>query len=235
MEVLKIENLYAGYNGDNILYDINLNVNKNTIYLVIGPNGSGKSTLLKIIAGMILPKRGKIYYLGEEITYLPVYKRVKLGIKMMPQIRAIYPYMTVKENLEIGGYYLRKEILEKMIEDLIELFPNFKYKLNTKAYNLSGGEQRLLELLMTLIGRPRLALLDEPTAMLSPKYTSMILHKINEIKEIMNIPIILVEQKIFEAMKIADQVCMMDLGRVIYYGEKEDAYIKNALFSLFFG
>jgi branched-chain amino acid transport system ATP-binding protein len=235
MEILETRSIYAGYDGDYILFDINLNIKRNSIYLIVGPNGSGKSTLLKVIAGMILPKKGKIYYMKKDITRLPTYERVKMGIKMMLQIRATYPYLSIKENLEIGGYYLKREILEEEIENLLELFPNFKNKLHTKAYSLSGGEQRLLELFMTLIGRPQLVLLDEPTAMLSPKYTNIILNKIDEIKDVLKITVVLVEQKISEAIKISEQLCIMDLGKLVYCGDKDDTYIRSSLINLFFG
>ncbi len=228
--MLKVENIYSGYEKMEIIKGISLEVGKREIVAIIGPNGSGKSTFLKTIFGTVKIFKGKIYFNGEDITKLKPNEIVSRGISYVPQTENVFLNLTVMENLELGAYL--KKNYEK-IEDIFDIFPVLKEKRKEKAINLSGGERQMLAIARALIQEPKLLLLDEPSAGLAPKLVGEILEKINEIKEL-GLGVVLVEQNVKKALNIADRVCVFVGGKKVYEGSPTELE-KVDIGKLFFG
>jgi len=230
--MLKIENLTVEYRRDiEILKNISLFVPENKVTAVIGPNGAGKSTLVKTIAGLIRPKRGSITLDGVRIDGMSAEERVKHGIGVVLQRRSVFPQMTVKENLMLGGWIIKgdKKALEETLEFVLELFPDLKQRLALKAGSLSGGLQRVLEIARAMMSRPKLLLLDEPSAGLSPMMVKHVYRLIDNLKK-NNTTIFLVDQNIRQCVDAADYVYVLELGEIKCGGRKEE--ISESLFNL---
>ena len=219
--MLRVENLNAGYEKLQILFDISLKAESKKITSIIGPNGSGKSTLLKAIFGLINIYSGKIYLKDKDITYLRPHEKVKIGIVYIPQTDNVFTNLTVKENLKIAGFTLDKLKLEKKINEVLEFFPNLKGMLNRRAMFLSGGERQMLAIAMGLIKEPKVIMLDEPSANLSPKVSEEIFEKIYDLKYYDEISIILVEQNVRKALEISDYTYVLIGGKKVLEGKPE--------------
>lgn len=214
--------IHAGYNGREILRGMTLVVNSGEIVAIIGPNGAGKSTVLKSVSGFIIPKQGKINFDGKDITSLETNKRMSVGIGYFLQGGEVFSDMTVYENLEMGGVYLKKSVFKERLEETLNLFPKLKDKLNKRAGLLSGGERQMLALGMIIVNRPKLLLLDEPSAGLAPTLVKVVMEKIVEISKTYNMAILLVEQKIGEALKIAERGYLLKNGQVAFEGSSDE-------------
>lgn len=215
--LFELIDIRAGYNGREILTGTTLIVNSCEIVALIGPNGAGKSTVLRVASGFIFPRQGKITFDGIDITYLETNKRMSLGIGYFLQGGEVFSDMTVYENLEMGSN-LKKTILKERIEEAMNLFPLLKDKLKKRAGLLSGGEKQMLALGMIMLNRPKLLLLDEPSAGLAPGLVKGIMEKIVEINNTYNTAILLVEQKVREALEIADRGYLFKNGQVVFEG-----------------
>ncbi|HDD64798.1 MAG TPA: ABC transporter ATP-binding protein [Firmicutes bacterium] len=213
--MLKIENLKAGYGKREVLHGINLEIKGNFTYLLVGPNGAGKSTLLKTIAGFLRPEEGKIYFKGEDITFLSPAERSKRKIGYFFQGGEVFRNLTVKENLEIAGLSMERKELLSRIEVIYGLFPKLKKLENRRAGLLSGGERHQLALGMIFLKKPEFILLDEPSAGLAPSVVKEVLLAIKKMKEMDSVTILLVEQNISEGLKISDFVYPMKTGQII--------------------
>ncbi|MEM2960095.1 MAG: ABC transporter ATP-binding protein [Candidatus Bathyarchaeia archaeon] len=221
--MLIVEEIFVGYYKDiNILQGVSIKAEEAQIISIIGPNGVGKSTLLKTIYGFLEPNRGRILYNGHDITGIKPYTALKRGLAYIPQRRNVFPYLTVEENLELGGWNFRraKAQIRQKLEENYERFPNLAAKRKVKAGFLSGGEQQMVELARALMSDPALLLIDEPTAGLSPKLAKEIHSKIVELKE-EGKTIVMVEQNIREAIAISSYVYVLDLGRNKAEGPRE--------------
>ena len=181
--LLKTENIFAGYGKREVLFGVDVKIDEGSSVLLMGPNGSGKSTFIKVIVGLLKPYKGKIFFKGEDISSLSVEKRINMGIGYLKQDRNIFPALTVRENLELGGYGLDSQGIKEGIERIFTYFPFLKEKLNIRAGLLSGGERQALAIGMVLMKRKEILLLDEPTAGLSPVAARKILESIMNIKE----------------------------------------------------
>lgn len=219
--LLEIENLKAGYEGMEILHDIDFQLQSKEIVALIGPNGAGKSTLLKSIFHLTEIYSGKIFFKEKNITNIDTNRLIQLGISYVPQGRQVFPSLTVLENLELGIFVERKGIsLEKNIEDIFERFPFLRERKNDLVGNLSGGEQQLLAIGRALMQKPELLLLDEPSLGLAPKVMKEIFNTIQEINN-EGIAIIIVEQNARQAVKIADKIYVLEDGKIALEGGKE--------------
>lgn len=225
--LLKLTDIHAGYNGREILAGITLEINTGEIVALIGANGAGKSTVLKVISGFIFPKLGKITFAGTDITYLETNKRMSMGIGYFLQGGEVFPDMSVYENFEMGGASLKKSVFNERLDETLNLFSLLKDKLNKRAGLLSGGERQMLALGMIILNRPKLLLLDEPSAGLAPGLVKGIMEKIVEINKTYNTAILLVEQKIGVALSIADRGYLLKNGQVALEGNPEE--IKEAI------
>jgi ABC-type branched-subunit amino acid transport system ATPase component len=212
MGILDVRNIYSGYGKIEVLHNISIHVEQNEIVCIIGPNGSGKSTLLKTIFGLIKPRQGSILFSGKEITQVEPEEKVKRGISYIPQGRNVFPSLTVKENLEMGGTPLRhSKAIEKAIQNIFQRYPILNNRKETRAGSLSGGEKQLLALAMGMMVQPKLMLLDEPSLGLAPKVIEEIYERINTINR-EEVTFVIVEQNARKALRLAHRAYVLDLG-----------------------
>jgi branched-chain amino acid transport system ATP-binding protein len=221
---LEVKNLHVAYEKDLfILKGLNMRVPAGQIVIVIGPNGSGKSTLLKAVAGILKPGMGSIVLDQQDISGIELDEIITRGISYIPQERAIFPYMSVTENLELGCWIFkknRKQVRER-IEWALQRFPVLKERRRLQAGSLSGGLQRTLDIAKSLLPNPSLLLVDEPSVGLSPLIAQSIYEELHALKR-EGRTILLVDQDVRAAMEIADQVYVMDIGTVKTHGLRED-------------
>jgi branched-chain amino acid transport system ATP-binding protein len=213
MALLVIENVTVGYGGGpNILNGLSLVIESGKTYCIIGPNGAGKSTLLKTICGLLHPREGSVTFKGEVLNQLRTDEILRRGISFVPQDRSLFPDMTVKENLRMGGYILseRKELDERINEVLLK-FPILEERRSQQAKTLSGGQQQMLAIGRALVLRPEVIMLDEPSLGLAPKIAQSIFDNIALLKEY-GMTVILVEQNARKGLECADWGCVLDLG-----------------------
>tara|TARA_Y100000992_G_scaffold245712_1_gene176988 strand:+ start:563 stop:1276 length:714 start_codon:yes stop_codon:yes gene_type:complete len=231
--ILECNGIAAGYvKGLNILQGIDLVVNDGEIVSIIGPNGAGKSTLLKAIMSLIKVSAGRFYINGTEKTNLSTHKIVMEGIGYVPQVANVFPSLTIEENLEIGSWSIKqkKEALKKIYSD----FPLLSDRKKDKAGNLSGGQRQILALGRALITSPKLLLLDEPSAGLSPVAINEVFTSIKEINE-SGVSILLVEQNAKRALGFSDRGYVLDQGRNAYQGSGEELLNDPRVIDLYLG
>lgn len=220
--MLTIENLNTGYGKKQIVYDVSMNVNGGEIVSIIGPNGAGKSTILKAVAGIIETWSGSIKLDGKNIANNSIYKNIISGLTFSPQGNIVFDELKVMENLELGGFHLDKGKLRERIDRVLEIFPVLKNRLNQIAGTLSGGEQQMLALSRALIPEPKLLLLDEPSLGLAPNLLGDIFEKLKDINKELSLPMLIVEQKVKEILKISDRVYSIKLGKVAFDGKASE-------------
>lgn len=208
---LEVNGLRSGYDGVPVLKDLAFEV-KDEIFAILGANGAGKTTLLATLARLIPPMAGSIRFLGEDVTRLPPYETAARGIGYVPQERGTFPDLTVLENLNVGGMIGRRSREERM-DEVLELFPDLRGKAAQPAGTLSGGESRMVACARALMQDPRVLLLDEPTAGLSPLYVDLFFDKIREIHQARGVAIVLAEQNATKALQVADRVMVLSLGQ----------------------
>ncbi len=227
--ILEISNLTVGYYTDiDILTNIHLKVEEGAIVAIIGPNGAGKSTLLKSIFGLLRPKKGNVVFDGNDITGKRPTDIIKKGMAYTPQMRAIFPQMTVRENLEMGAWVYKKEKARvgTLIDNLLKEFPVLNEHQDMKATFLSGGQARMLEIAKSLVLSPKMLLIDEPSAGLMPSLTANIYDRLKKMNKD-GVSILLVDQRIREAVEIADYVYMISVG--VNSAEGTGTYFKENL------
>ena len=213
---LSVTDLHAAYQRDLfILRGVDIEVAEGSITIVIGPNGSGKSTLLKSIAGILNPRKGTVVLGGNEITGIEFDSIIRQGIAYIPQDRAVFPQMTVSENLELGCWIFRKEQarVRAQVKWALDRFPALRDKSDFLAGSLSGGLQRTIDIAKALLSDPSLLLVDEPSVGLSPVMAQAIYSELLSLKK-EGRTILLVDQDVRSAMQIADYVYVLELGKV---------------------
>jgi len=229
--MLKLEGVSVCYGMIDALKGISLTVERGEIVALIGANGAGKSTTLMSIAGITPLRSGSIWYEGSTISGRPAYKVVQMGISQVPEGRRIFPRMTVRENLEMGGFSRNKRELAGDIERVFGMFPVLSERNSQLGGTLSGGEQQMLAIGRALMSRPRLLLLDEPSLGLAPIIVSRIFKIIKEINQ-QGTTILLVEQNAKAALRLAHRAYVMETGKIVMQGEasvlEKDPGIKRA-------
>jgi branched-chain amino acid transport system ATP-binding protein len=208
---LQVDGLRSGYHGVTVLKGLDFSVG-DEIFAVLGANGAGKTTLLATLARLIPLMAGRIVFNGEDVSRLPPYETAGRGIGYVPQEKGTFPGLTVLENLSVGGMIGKRPRDERMAE-VLDLFPDLRALQAQKAGTLSGGESRMLACGRALMQDPRVLLLDEPTAGLSPLYVDMFFDKIREIHETRGVAIVLAEQNATKALEVADRVMVLSLGQ----------------------
>jgi branched-chain amino acid transport system ATP-binding protein len=217
--MLEVEKISAAYGQVQILWDVSFKVEEKEIVSIIGPNGAGKTTLVKTIVGLIHAKNGSIRFKEENIDKLPPYEILKKGITLVPEGRDIFPRLTVEENLFLGAYTVNdNQAVKKTKEEAYEIFPILKKKEKVLAQTLSGGEQQMLVICRSLMSRPQLLILDEPSLGLAPIIVEKVLDTLEKINED-GVTILLVEQNIRDSLNIADSAYVLEEGKIIIEGE----------------
>ncbi len=206
-------NMTGGYGGEDIIHGCDIEVDRNQIVVIVGPNGAGKSTAMKAMLGMISLKEGSLILDGSDISKLTPQDRVAAGIAFVPQTMNIFSELTVEENLEMGAF-LREDNVKETIEEIYNLFPAMKDKRNQLAGELSGGQRQQVAVSRALMTRPKVLMLDEPTAGVSPIVMKEIFERIITIKN-SGVAIVIVEQNAKQALNIAD------FGYVLVGGENK--------------
>src|SRR5258708_5232609 len=179
--VLEVEKLTAGYGGPPVISGVSIAAKQGAITAIVGPNGAGKSTLVNAIAGLIRPSEGAVRVKGVDVTGLPAEKLVRRGLAYVPQVANVFPDLTIRENLDMGGYS-RKDGVRERIDELFKLFPDLAASSSRKAHALSGGQRTMLALARGLMVDPAVLILDEPSARLAPKFQGLISERIEEIR-----------------------------------------------------
>jgi len=215
--LLTVDNVFAAYQpGVDILQGMSLTVPTGGLVLVIGPNGAGKSTLLKTVFGLLEAHRGTVELEGRSIANLPSHEIKRLGVSYVPQELNTFPQLTVEENLKVGGWTLRKEParLKERIAKVYEIFPVLAQRRRDKAGSLSGGQGRMLSVAREMITEPRLMLVDEPTVGLAPNLAEQVYELLQTARRAISTTILLVDQNVSDALRHAEDVVMMNLGKV---------------------
>ncbi|MFQ5774742.1 MAG: ABC transporter ATP-binding protein [Kiloniellaceae bacterium] len=219
--MLEVKNLFVGYYRDlNILQDLTITAGQGRITTVLGANGVGKSTALKAIYGFLRPNAGEIYLNGESIIETPTHKRIQKGLAYIPQQPGIFRHMSVEENLEVGAWTFRRDRrqVRQKIEENYARFPILRDKRKQVTGELSGGQQRMVEIGRTLMSEPKVLLVDEPTAGLSKMLSREVYQMLRDLRDKEGLTILLVDQEIRQALKISDYVYVLELGRNKYEG-----------------
>lgn len=234
MPILKVENLSTGYGKKQVLFNVNFEVNTGDIVLVAGSNGSGKSTLLKAIYGM-LPQwdNGRVKFDGEDITGLPTAALLKRGLLYIPQKNNLFEDLTVKENLEMAGLSLNKELLKNRIEYVLSLFTGLSRLLRHTPMKLSGGERQLLSLSMATLHQPKMILFDEPFIGLSPNNICFISEKLMELHKKNVTTLFLAEHRIKESLLFVTKIIGLKIGYLVAGYDIENNFSTKILEELF--
>lgn len=216
--MLKVENLSVQYGAFKALHNVSLTVQDGLIVSIVGANGAGKTTLLNTISGLLRPVQGRIYYDGTELTAMPAHQIARFGIVQVPEGRKLFPAMTVQDNLLTAAMYPRaKAGRERTLEEVYELFPVLRDRRHQLARTLSGGEQQMLAIGRSIMAKPRLIMLDEPSLGLAPLIVRQIFEVVQELKR-RGQTVLLVEQNVRHSLLIADYAYVLEVGQVVLEG-----------------
>jgi len=216
---LVVERINCYYGRAHVLKDVSISVSPGEVLCLLGRNGAGKTTTLRAVMGIVRPKSGSIKLDGVELTKIPAHQIPKLGIAYVPQGRGLFPSFTVEENLRMGLFI--RDSNERAFKRVLDLFPVLRERLKQKARTLSGGEQQMLSIARALCTEPKLLMLDEPTEGLMPTLVVKLFEIIKDLKSL-NIGILLVEQRIDAAFKLADRVAVMENGSIVYESTSDE-------------
>jgi len=231
--LLEVKKLVSGYQKKGVLRRVSLDVEEGEIVGVIGHNGAGKTTLLKSIFGLLRPWAGEVIYGGKDITGRSTALNVRDGLSYMPQGQGLFPDLSVIDNLELGDYGLGKTRSIVSLDQVLELFPILKDRRAQKAGTLSGGEQRMLSLGITLMQSPNLLFLDEPSLGLGPVIVQHVMETIKEINSRFETAIMIVEQNIDAASMLVNRFFIIKIGQIVFSGSSDIAQDKRRLWELF--
>ncbi len=220
MRILEGKDVYSGYGDTEILHGVSIYLNEGETVTIIGPNGAGKSTLLKTIMGYLTPTQGKITFRDQDVTNSGPDEKVRKGIGYVPQLENVFPSLTVEENLEMGGYIEDKRHVRQRIGEAYELFPVLGERRGQRVRTMSGGQRQMLAMARALMTEPCLLLLDEPSAGLSPKVSTMVFEKIQAIHQ-QGKTIMIVEQDAYQSLEISDRGYVLAMGQNEY---EDDAH-----------
>lgn len=234
--LLTTEGLAAGYvPGQPVVNDLSIAVEAGEVVTIVGPNGAGKSTLLKAIVGLGLVFAGTTFFDGVDVTNLSLEDRVRRGIGYVPQEADVFGALSVAENLEMGGYLLGRAEIPRRVRELVQLFPQLQQLLHHRADQLSGGERKLLAVARGMMPRPRVLILDEPTANLSPQRAGDVLKEYVRRLADEGVAVLLVEQRVRAALAISDRGYLLVSGRHATSGTPEELLGNEEFVKLYLG
>ena len=220
--LLNVTNLNVFYGDAQALWDINFKVHEGEAFSIIGSNGAGKSTILKALSGLMRPSSGQIEFLGSRIDGKSPMEMVDIGISLVPEGRGLFSTLTVMENLELGAFTKRaRPLMQKTLEQMANVFPIIRTRPNQLAGKMSGGEQQMVAIARALMSKPKLLMLDEPSLGLAPIIVKGMFEIIAILKE-QGATILLVEQNIHQALRIADHACVIKTGRITMIGTGQE-------------
>ena len=232
---LELEGVFAGYGGADVLKGVGLTVRPGSLSCIVGPNGAGKSTLLAVVSGLLRPRAGTVAFDGVSLDRLSPREILRRGICQIPQARSIFPRMTVRENLELGGLILRdRALVVRRRLELEERFPLLRDRANEPGGSLSGGQQRLVEIARALMLDPKLMILDEPSAGLEPRLAKFVYETLDQMRE-SGRTILLVEQNVRAGLGIATHAVVLESGRIRIEGTGRELLEDPTIASLFLG
>ena len=233
--LLKLSNIYAGYDGSDVLKDVSIEVEQGTTTCIVGPNGAGKSTVLRVLSGLLKPRLGKIIFDGRSLVGLQPRQILALGIVQVPQSHSLFPSMTVRQNVRMGAFTLHdNSLIERRLREVEEMFPVVKTRSHEKAGNLSGGQQRLVEFARCLMLDPRVILLDEPSMGLDPKTFKQVVETI-QVMQSNGRTILLIEQNARTGLSIANNGVVLESGQVRLVGSHTDILNNPEIGRLYLG
>jgi branched-chain amino acid transport system ATP-binding protein len=220
--MLKVEGLSAGYSDLPVISDVSITVNEGQFVSIVGPNGAGKTTLFKTISGILAPKSGRMQFENVDLAAVPASRRPHLGIAHVPEGRQVFPSLTVMENLEMGAFTeAGRRNWKQNLERILTWLPVLADRRSQLAGTLSGGEQQMVAVGRGLASSPKLLMLDEPSMGLAPTIADFIFEKLLEIRRDTRLTILLVEQRVAEALESADHGYVLEAGRVVLEGNNE--------------
>lgn len=220
MSLLEVRGLHAHYGKSHILHGVDLTIAEATIVSLLGRNGSGRSTTLKAIMGLVQPSAGTVCLAGRDLAGRRPYEICRHGIGFVPEERLVFPNLTIEENLLMGMQPPVPGAPAWTVAEMYDYFPRLKERRAVRAGYLSGGEQQMLTMCRSLLGNPRLLLIDEPTEGLAPKIVEVVMEVILDIRR-RGVAVVLVEQKLTIALKVASQVMVMGHGEIVFGGTPE--------------
>jgi branched-chain amino acid transport system ATP-binding protein len=233
--LIRIDGLTAGYGSTPVIHDLNLTIEEGTLCAIVGPNGHGKTTLLKTISGLIKVFQGSVTFAGRDITHERVDRIVARGIVHVPQGDLVYPQMTVRDNLLMGGYLEGgSSQLEKRLETVFELFPKLEERQKQHANSLSGGERRMLGIGRGLMTNGRVVMIDEPSLGLAPIVIEQIYKVINLLMS-EGKTIIIVEENVTRVTDLAKEIFLLDTGRFVWNGAPDELMKNRELLKTYLG
>jgi branched-chain amino acid transport system ATP-binding protein len=216
--LLRLEGIDAFYGDLQALYDVSLEVEQGRVFALVGANAAGKSTTLRVISGLVTPRRGRVVLDGQDLTRVPAYQRVDLGIVQVPEGRRLFPFMTVTENLLLGAHTARARAeRDATLKYVYTLFPVLEERRAQLAGSLSGGEQQMCAIGRALMAKPRVLMLDEPTLGLAPVLVKRIFDTVRTINAD-GMTVLLVEQNVRQALTLAHRAAVLESGHLVLHG-----------------
>jgi branched-chain amino acid transport system ATP-binding protein len=220
--MLRVENVSAGYGALPVIKGLSISVDEGQFVSIVGPNGAGKTTLFKTISGILTPTSGSMQFEGVDLTTVPAARRPHLGIAHVPEGRQVFPSLTVMENLEMGAFTeAGRRSWKTNLEQILTWLPVLADRRSQLAGTLSGGEQQMLAIGRGLASSPKLLMLDEPSMGLAPTIADFIFDKLMDIRRQTRLTILLVEQRVAEALESADRGYVLEAGRVVLEGDSQ--------------
>ncbi len=223
MALLEVADIHAGYGGLKVLCGLSLQVQEGELVSLLGGNGSGKSTTIKSILGFVRVSSGSIRFDGQAIDAYPTPAVIQAGIALVPEGRRVFPFMSVRENLALGGWVRRKDKAElaRTLEEVLAIFPLLTERLSQNAGTLSGGEQQMLAMARALVGKPKLILMDEPTMGLAPRFVQTVFELIRSVNRL-GVAVLMVEQNVRAALRMTHRAYVLEHGVMAIEGRSAE-------------